>query len=104
MRAQDAPVLSNVDENNFVVPLIIPTQEVSLYPLKQTRIDVGSLVIQRKVDTQTTKKLSEAELRDTIDFCANVFAPSEPEERQRVMELTAAGRLMMPTTGPSRMQ
>lgn len=50
------------------------------------------LVIQGNADTQANKKLSEAELRQTIDFCANAFAPSEPEERKRVMELIAAGK------------
>lgn len=55
-------------------------------------MNVGSLVIQGKADTQTTKKLSEAELRDTIDFCANAFVPAEPEERKRIVELIAAGK------------
>lgn len=78
MRAQDAPVLSDVDENNFDRACDHFRPSEYLCTVKQARIDI----IQGKVNTQMSKKLSEAEQRDkSIDFCANAFAPSEPDER-----------------------
>lgn len=45
------------------------------------------IVIQGNADTQSAKKLSEDELRQTIDFCTSAFAPSSAEEKSRVEEL-----------------
>lgn len=61
MRAQELPVLSDIDEDNF-----------------DRAFDLFRPVIQGDVDVK--KELSEASLRQTIDFCTQAFEPASLED------------------------
>ncbi|KAF8907995.1 hypothetical protein CPB85DRAFT_1376447 [Mucidula mucida] len=63
MHAQNHPVLSDVDEDNF------DRAFEHFRPIIQGHSDVATMEF-------------SAELRQTIDFCAHAFEPSEPEPEQ----------------------
>ncbi|TFK44724.1 hypothetical protein BDQ12DRAFT_673465 [Crucibulum laeve] len=65
IRAQTINVLADVDEDNFDRAFDI------LRPVIQGTADVG-------------KKLTEDELQKTMDFCKDVFAPTDPELHEAV--------------------
>ncbi|KAI9571693.1 FAD/NAD-binding domain-containing protein [Boletus coccyginus] len=67
MRNQDAPILSDVDEDNFDRVFDL------LRPVIQGTADVG-------------KKLTEHELKKTMDFCTSMFAPTDAPMIKAVSE------------------
>ncbi|ETW76184.1 putative halogenase [Heterobasidion irregulare TC 32-1] len=83
VRAQNVPVLQDVDERNF------DRAFTSLRPIFQGAGEVG-------------KELTEDEVQSALEFCANLFAPADPEMHADVAKrldrgLTAAdGPLMTP--------
>jgi hypothetical protein len=92
IRAQEVPVLSDVNEDNFdrAFDIIRPGRQCFLIIL---HFD-GSIfpVIQGTADA--SKKLTEDEVQKTMDFCKNIFAPTDPEMHEvigaRLPELTSA--------------
>ncbi|KAI9152368.1 Flavine halogenase ascD [Paramyrothecium foliicola] len=66
IRAQDEPVLSDFDEDNFDRAFAF------FRPVIQGTADVGS------------KKLSQDELNKTLEFCANAFEPVASEEDRAI--------------------
>ena len=67
IRAQNAPVLSDVDEDNFDRAFAF------FRPVIQGNADVAD------------KKLTQDELDKTLDFCASAFEPSQQAEREAVL-------------------
>ncbi|KAJ7738145.1 putative halogenase [Mycena metata] len=65
IKAQESPVLSDIDEDNFDRAFSF------LRPIIQGSADVDP-------------KLTERELQDTMDFCKNVFAPTSPQMHAEV--------------------
>ncbi|KAK7464329.1 Flavin-dependent halogenase armH4 [Stygiomarasmius scandens] len=65
IRAQEVPVLSDVDEDNF-----------------DRAFDLIRPVIQGTADAG--KKITEDEVQKTMDFVKNVFAPTDPEMHEAV--------------------
>ncbi|KAJ7983266.1 putative halogenase [Mycena polygramma] len=67
IRAQESAVLSDVDEDNF-----------------DRAFDSLRPIIQGAADSDP--QLTERELQDTMDFCKNVFAPTDPAMHMKVSE------------------
>ncbi|KAK0498924.1 hypothetical protein EDD18DRAFT_55561 [Armillaria luteobubalina] len=65
IRNQDLPILAEVDEDNFDRAFDI------LRPVIQGTADVG-------------KTVSEDELQKTMDFCKDIFAPTDPQMHEAV--------------------
>ncbi|THH14914.1 hypothetical protein EW146_g5488 [Bondarzewia mesenterica] len=65
VKAQNAPVLQDIDEGNFDRAFTL------LRPVLQGACDVG-------------KELTEGEVQMAIDFCSNLFAPTDPKMYEEV--------------------
>ncbi|KAJ7183443.1 putative halogenase, partial [Mycena filopes] len=65
IKAQESPVLADIDEDNFDRAFSF------LRPIIQGSVDVDP-------------KVTERELQDTMDFCKNVFAPTNPQMHAEV--------------------
>ena len=96
VRAQNVPVLQDVDERNF------DRAFTSLRPSKQCCLCSESRwLIPRSVlqgAGEVGKELTEDEVQAALEFCANIFAPATPE-----MYADAAQRLdrgLMAVDGP----
>jgi len=67
IRAQESAVLSDVDEDNFDRAFVF------LRPIIQGAADADP-------------KVTERELQDTMDFCKNIFAPTDPRMHSEVAQ------------------
>ncbi|KAF7297289.1 FAD/NAD P-binding domain-containing protein [Mycena indigotica] len=79
IKAQESPVLSDVDSDNFDQAFVF------LRPIIQGAADADP-------------ELTEKELQDTMDFCANVFAPTNPLMHTQVAEKYGSGSSMLSPT------
>ncbi|KAF8653329.1 hypothetical protein AX16_004029 [Volvariella volvacea WC 439] len=83
IHAQNANVLSDINEDNYDRAFSL------LRPVIQGASEVGA-------------RLSETELQKSLDFCINLFNPTNPEEHQHLFEQTPLGRELFDVRGPLR--
>jgi flavin-dependent dehydrogenase len=79
--AQSTHVLSDIDEDNFDRAFGF------LRPVLQGASDMGA-------------RLSENELQKSLDFCANVFTPTTPEQHERIAESGRISKTLLDMTAP----
>lgn len=86
MRAQQSPILQDVDEENFdrAFALIRP-RERSLFVTKRTGTHYEIPKVMRG-EADVSTGLTEQELQKAIEFCAAVFAPTSPEMHREVAQ------------------
>ena len=96
VRAQNVPVLQDVDERNF------DRAFTSLRPSKQGCLCSESRwLIPRSVFQgagEVGKELTEDEVQSALEFCANLFAPADPEMHADVAKRLDRG--LMAADGP----
>ncbi|THH00060.1 hypothetical protein EW145_g7143, partial [Phellinidium pouzarii] len=83
IRAQEEPVLADFDEDNF-------DRAFALFrPVIQGAADID-------------RRLSQDELKKTLDFCANAFEPTLPEDRAAVLAKlsSSTAATATPSSGP----
>ncbi|KAF5379550.1 hypothetical protein D9757_009275 [Collybiopsis confluens] len=81
LRAQNLDVLNDIDEDNYDRAFAF------LRPVIQGSADMGV-------------RLYEKELQDSLDFCANVFSPTSPEDHEKVVANNKIADKLMDLTGP----
>ncbi|KAJ6574727.1 hypothetical protein B0H19DRAFT_1125480 [Mycena capillaripes] len=105
IRAQESSVLSDVDEDNFDRAFFTTKYEMSTLTFRNgcllrssytrrcrhgapERESSGRLIC---THSDTGPKLTERELEATMDFCKNIFAPTNPRMHSEVGPLTYPG-------------
>ena len=103
MRAQDLPVLHDVNETDFdrAFDLIKPRAYLSLHnEIKGIYSPCyNHTVIQGEADVSTG--LTESELQQAMDFCLAVFAPTDPEMHAAVAERLTEKKELLDLNGPA---
>lgn len=86
IREQDEPVLSDWDEEGFdkAFAFFRPSKSLSFQNLLTWAVSLTDelLVIQGTADTSA--KLTQSEVSNTVNFCMSAFAPAAPEDREAV--------------------
>lgn len=90
IRAQNDPILSDFDEDNFdrAFAFFRPGEFPRMFDgvTSVTKKLSSTSVIQGVADAgNLNQKLSQEELDKTIDFCSNAFAPVQPEDHVAVL-------------------
>ncbi len=86
IRSQETAVLYEVDEDNFdkAFHFLRPGNSQPSLPSRFFELSFSVIVIQGCADAD--EGLTEAELQSTLDFCRNVFAPTQPETHEAAIQ------------------